>query len=129
MKMYCLSCGSGTEYSLNKPKFCASCGSSFTSTASAAPVKKVFKPVPSVARVEIEEEEEEYFSTNMSKLDFEIQGERRVRPTRLEDIAGSNPNSIDDGYQREVDSSYSKETIAQDFLRDAGSSRFNDAQT
>ena len=57
MKMYCLSCGSGTEYSLNKPKFCASCGSSFTSTASISPAKKVFKSVPSAARVEIEEEE------------------------------------------------------------------------
>ena len=42
MKAYCPDCGSATEYSLEKPKFCASCGSSF-SIASSAPSKKIFK--------------------------------------------------------------------------------------
>tara|TARA_R110000824_G_scaffold55069_5_gene151695 strand:- start:1516 stop:1899 length:384 start_codon:yes stop_codon:yes gene_type:complete len=127
MKAYCPNCGSATEYSLSKPKFCSGCGNSYTSVANAAPIKKVFRPMSQVT--EEEAEEEEYFSTNINKLDFEIQGEGRLRPQRLQDIAGSSPNNIDDGYQREVDSSYSKETIMQDFLKDAGSSRSNNGQT
>jgi hypothetical protein len=29
LKIYCSECGSPTEYSLNKPKFCTNCGNSF----------------------------------------------------------------------------------------------------
>ena len=129
MKLYCPSCGSGTEYTLNKPKFCASCGKSFTSIASAPTAKKVFKPTPKVAEVQAQEvEEEEEFYTSMSSLDFELEGRKGLNVQRLEDIAGSSPNSFDDGYQREVDPTYTKESIAQDFLRDAGASR-RDAET
>jgi len=129
MKLYCPSCGSGTEYTLNKPKFCASCGKSFTSIASAPAAKKVFRPAPKVSEVQIQEvEEEEEFYTSMSSLDFELEGKKGLNVQRLEDIAGSSPNSFDDGYQREVDPTYTKESIAQDFLRDAGASR-RDAET
>ena len=42
---------------------------------------------------------------------------------------GSNTESDEEGYRREVDSSYSLETFEQDFMRDAGSSRKSDAKT
>ncbi len=126
MKLYCPSCGSGTEYSLNKPQFCASCGSSFTKISTASTAKKVFKPVATVQNTKIEEEEEEeYFSTNIDKLDFNIEVSSRMNHFKIEELAGSNEKNIDDGYRREVDPSYSKDTAEQDFLREAGSSRRN----
>ncbi len=42
MKAYCLTCGSPTEYSLNKPTFCGSCGESFSPLSKKA-TNKVFK--------------------------------------------------------------------------------------
>ena len=86
MKLYCPSCGSGTEYSLNKPQFCASCGSSFTKISTASTAKKVFKPVATVQNTKIEEEEEEeYFSTNIDKLDFNIEGSSRMNHFKIEE--------------------------------------------
>ena len=129
MKQYCQSCGSGTEYSLKKPQFCGSCGSAFASSGNIK-AKKVFKTNPVLPDdLRDEEEEEQFVEPNINKLDFEIEGNRGLSSYKLEEIAGSNPNGFDDGYQREVDPSYSKDTIAQDFLRDAGSSRRDNAET
>ena len=130
MKLYCPTCGSGTEYSLKKPQFCGSCGVSFNSISQSS-AKNVFKTKPASKPVLVErEEEEEYFEEpNISKLDFELEGNSATNSYKIQDIVGSSPNARGDGYQREVDPSYSKETIAQDFLRDAGSSRRDNAET
>ena len=71
MKAYCPDCGSATEYSLSKPKFCASCGKSFSLTAS-APVKKIFKPRARTVepQIEIEEEEEIVETPNDGKIEI-----------------------------------------------------------
>ena len=64
MKLYCPTCGAGTNYSLEKPKFCASCGKSF-SVATRAPLGKVApqkqaNPVLNLPQEYEEEEENEW---------------------------------------------------------------------
>ena len=54
MKLYCPTCGGGTNYSLDKPKFCASCGQPFTISSSTTP-RKVSKPKLEDTKAEIEE--------------------------------------------------------------------------
>ena len=134
MKLYCPTCGSGTEYSLHKPKFCGSCGESFSSIGKIT-AKKVFKtknPAPIkqvITRDEDEDQEEEFIPPVINQLDFEMQGSASVNSYKIQDIVGSHPNALEDGYKREKDTSYSEETITQDFLRDAGSSRRSNAET
>ena len=129
MKQYCPTCGSGTEYSLQKPKFCGSCGSLFGSMGQST-TPKVFKTNSlKITKDSVIEEEEKFSPPRINKLDFELEGQIGLSSHKIQDIAGSNPNALDDGYQREVDPSYSKDTIQQDFLRDAGSSRRDNADT
>ena len=133
MKQYCSSCGAGTEYSLQKPKFCNSCGEAFASS-SKLPPKRVFKPSPSnpVEIVQEEQEEEEFEMPMMDKLHFDLGMGSNMSINKIENIIGSNaenPQSLEENYAREADTTYSKENFAQDFLRDAGSSSRNNAET
>ncbi len=128
MKTYCPDCGSATEYSLSKPKFCASCGKSF-SLAASAPVKKNFKPRTRTVEPQIEVEEEEFSIPDIDKLQVSIEASRFKNVSKIGDIMGSNTDSDEEGFRREVDSSYSLDTFEQDFMRDAGSSRKSDAKT
>ncbi len=132
MKQYCPTCGSGTEYSLQKPKFCGSCGKSFSNMGKPT-AKKVFKttnnpPSPQVAAEEVEEEEE-FIAPVINQLDFEMGESRSMNSYKIQDIVGSHPNTLGDSYEREKDTSYTKETIEKDFRRDAGSSRTSNAET
>jgi len=133
MKAYCPDCGSATEYSLEKPKFCASCGSSF-SIASSAPSKKIFKApakvVKSKPKVEFVEEEEESFDIpQIDKLDVSFTSSSFAKSNKLGDIVGSNVDGDREEFIREKDTSYSLENFEQDFMRDAGSSRRPDAES
>ena len=133
MKAYCPDCGSATEYSLEKPKFCASCGSSF-SIASSAPSKKIFKTPAQVfkskPKVEFMEEEEESFNIpQIDKLDVSFTSSSFAKSNKLGDIVGSNVDGDREEFIREKDTSYSLESFEQDFMRDAGSSRRPDAES
>ena len=59
----------------------------------------------------------------MDKLDIDINASRLFNVTSLKDLAGSDQGGVSDGYVREADPTYSKESLAEDFMRDAGSSR------
>ena len=126
MKAYCLTCGSGTEYSLSKPKFCGSCGESFSSITKKAP-KKVFKAAKVVKKtpiVEIEEEEEEQFvEPNMDSLAFDLEQNRPDKRNTLEELLGTGGSEPVDNWQREADPTYYSDSIMEDFKRDAGASR------
>lgn len=130
MKVYCTNCGSGTEYSLNKPQFCSSCGTSFAQLSASAP-RRTFKAAPVVASAPVvdedEEEYEEEYVPSLNGLDFELQTSKSFNSVPLDQIAGTN-NGEKDNYRREVDPSYSKESILNDLKREAGLSR-SDAQT
>ena len=124
MKVYCPTCGSGTSYAATKPKFCSSCGEAF-SALNKTPAKRVFKADPRnpIATIREEVEEEEFEMPNMDKLDIDINASRLFNVTSLKDLAGSDQEGVSDGYVREADPTYSKESLAEDFMRDAGPSR------
>ena len=107
MKVYCQSCGSGYSYTLDKPKFCGSCGKLYTKTTA-----------HTLDRDE-EEDEGEGFDTSISSLEFEFNTNRNNKD-KLEDIIGSAAEG-EAPFTRGKDSSYSKDTIQEDFLKDAGS--------
>ena len=126
MKAFCLTCGSPTEYSLNKPKFCGSCGESFSSLSKKA-TKKVFKTAKVVKKTPIihieEEEEEEFIEPNIDSLAFDLEGDRPDKRNTLEELLGTGSPESADGYQRDADPTYSPDSITEDFKRDAGTSR------
>ena len=116
MKIYCPTCGGGTNYTAVKPKFCASCGEAF-SALSKTPSKRVFKADPQKV------EGEEFEMPNINKLDVDINASRSFSVMSFKDLAGSEQGQVGDEYIREADPTYSKESFAKDFMRDAGSSR------
>ncbi len=131
MKLYCPTCGSGTNYSLDKPKFCASCGQPFTISSSTTP-GKVSKPKPEDIRAkveEIEEIEEEFEMPQIEKLQYHLEASQEFNAVPLGNIAGTNEGGESDGYVREADPTYTTESLNEDFRRDAGSSRTADAET
>ena len=123
MKVYCSTCGSGTNYTMTKPKFCSSCGGSFSALAKTPP-KRVFKANPQnpIATVQEEVEEEEFEMPNIDKLEIDINASRSFGIVSLKDLAVGEAQQ-NDGYVRETDPTYSKKSFAEDFRRDAGSSR------
>ena len=127
MKVYCTNCGSGTEYSLKKPQFCCSCGDPFAQISANSP-RRVFKAQAPVVSSPVVMEEEEEYVPSLNGLDFELQTSKSFNSVPLDQIAGTN-NGEKDNYRREVDPSYSKESIVNDLQREAGSSRRSDAQT
>ncbi len=113
MKIYCSHCGAGASYSMQKPKFCGSCGKPYINSSASAP-KTITRNEPAVASTE-----EEDFEVDIDKLEFDFKT-YGTNKHRLGDIVGSsNENETDES--RERDSSYSKANIEQDFLNDAGS--------
>lgn len=120
MKVYCPTCGSGTDYSLAKPKFCTGCGEAFSALSQTA-AKRVFKTAPHnpVATIQEEVEEEEFEMPNMDRLEVEVDTSRSFGIMSLKDIAIGEKRQ-NDGYVREADPTYSKESFAEDFRRDAG---------
>ena len=130
MKVYCPTCGSGTNYTMTKPQFCSSCGEAF-SALNKVPAKRVFKADPKnpIATIQEEVEEEEFKMPNMDKLDVDIQASRSFTVESLKDLAGTIQDGQNDGYVREADPTYSAETLAEDFRRDAGSSSRTHEQT
>jgi len=61
--IYCQSCGSKMEYTINKPNFCSSCGASITGASAVAHQKEDLKPqegdiepskIPNIRKLDIE---------------------------------------------------------------------------
>ncbi len=130
MKVYCPTCGSGTTYTMSKPKFCSSCGEAF-SALNKIPAKRVFRADPrnNAATIQEEVQEEEFEMPNIDKLDVDIRASKTFDVISLKNLAGSNIEGMEDGYVREADTTYTEESLAQDFLRDAGSSSKANEQT
>jgi uncharacterized Zn finger protein (UPF0148 family) len=124
MKIYCPTCGGGTNYAAVKPKFCSSCGEAFLALNKTA-AKRVFKADPKnpIATIQEEVEEEAFEMPNINKLEAEVDGSRLFNIAPMDKLVGSNPEGSRSDYRREADLSYSAETLAEDFMRDAGSSR------
>ena len=131
MKLYCPTCGGATNYSLEKPKFCGSCGEPLTALGK-FPAKRVFRSNPTNPTQMVQEVEEEEFSLpNIDQLDFILEGKGKIsdRIKKLENIIGTSIGYEDDGYVRETGPTYLPDSIEADFMRDAGSSRRTHDQT
>ena len=130
MKVYCPTCGSGTNYTMTKPQFCSSCGEGF-SVVSKTPARRVFKADPQnpIATIQEEVEEEEFEMPNIDKLHYDIEASKQFNVVSLDKVAGTSDGVQDDSYVRETDPTYTTESFAEDFMRDAGLSRKNDAET
>ena len=115
---------------MSKPKFCSSCGEAF-SALNKIPAKRVFRADPrnNAATIQEEVQEEEFEMPNMDKLDVDIRASKTFDVISLKNLAGSNIEGMEDGYVREADTTYTEESLAQDFLRDAGSSSKANEQT
>lgn len=130
LKVYCTECGSPTEYSLNKPKFCSSCANSFSGVKKEQPVvQKVLmqKPIITAKRQNIEPidfEDEDLDITEINKvpdldgLNFDIQ----IQPDNIEkigDIVGSSKhgNALRKNRQK---INISKKEQLKNFQKEAG---------
>jgi hypothetical protein len=94
MKAYCQKCGSGTEYSFDKPKFCASCGTALSvSHASKVPKPPIKRQPQREITPDNDEEEigEARMPDNIHKLDVEIESSSNRR-VKLETIMGTRSN-------------------------------------
>ena len=101
LKIYCSECGSPTEYSLSKPKFCTNCGNSFLGVKKeekvALPVQ-IQKPTitkakrPNIEPEDYEDDDTEITEVNevpdINNLDFDINIQRDV-VEKIGDIVGS----------------------------------------
>ncbi len=115
MKIYCSHCGAGSSYSMQKPKFCGSCGKPYiASEAKTRPTKRIAQQI-----AEEDHEDEDNFEVEINALEFDFKT-FGSNVHKLGDIVGSATEDSSDE-SRERDSSYSKRNIEQDFLNDAGS--------
>lgn len=118
MKLYCQKCGSGTEYSFDRPKFCASCGGSFGhSSISAQAAKQRTVPAPKITRKEEEDDQEVERVPDISKLDFEIDVSQR-KGEKIGSLVGTkDPNASED---RSQGAGLTREQVLESFKKEAG---------
>lgn len=115
MKIYCQKCGSGIEYSFNKPKFCSSCGNSFTSI-SASPRKDQKNIIPKVTHNLEEEEVERVPDISSLDVEFEVNNQRKEK---FGNLLGTRS---EEGVSREnvQGQTLNKQEIMESFKKEAG---------
>ena len=105
MKIYCSHCGAGASYSMQKPKFCGSCGKPYLAS-SASNIKRATQNEPAVASTD---EEDDDFEVEIDSLQFDFKT-YGSNVHKLGDIIGSSDEgNIEES--RERDSSYTKRNI------------------
>jgi hypothetical protein len=94
LKIYCSECGSPTEYSLNKPKFCSHCGASFDSKyninlKSDVAIKKqnIYEKIGAIED-EDDSDVDASIINNIKRLDFEVSSVKLPK-NKIKDIAGT----------------------------------------
>jgi len=122
MKLYCKSCGSATDYTINKPKFCANCGNSFLENK-ILPKKINLSKDTYNEDVEDEESEANLESIkNISNLDYEISTYEKPKQTIGDLVGTSNGQELSnnpDIPQKKI----SRKEFLEQFSREAGSLR------
>ena len=120
MKAYCQKCGSGTEYSFDKPKFCASCGTALSvSHASKVPKPPIKRQTQREITPDNDEEEigEARMPDNIHKLDVEIESSSNRR-VKLENLMGTQSQ----GFEQETSQGIklNKKDVLESFKVEAG---------
>lgn len=126
LKFYCVECGNPTTYSLNKPKFCSSCGKNFSiinnTSKSSVVTKKNNNFLDEDTDLDLNEEEVGSFNKNISELDFEIISEK-TQASKLKDVIGTSPRTKKDKTFKKSGARMSKsekKKILEEFSREAG---------
>ena len=117
MKLYCQKCGSGTEYSFDRPKFCAACGNSFSARVAQAQAPKQ-RTIPT-ARITPKEEGEDSVERvpEISKLDFEIDVSQRKRE-KIGSLVGTQDSLVQE--ERPQGAGMTREQVLESFKKEAG---------
>lgn len=118
--LFCTECGSKNLYTLNKPKFCQSCGNPVGASISRAKVNLV-------KSTHLEPEEENESFRNISKLDYNVDyGNNQVT---LGDVLNNPMNPRELSYSDKKIKGYkklSKKAFEQESTAECGSSRSTD---
>jgi hypothetical protein len=115
LKMYCSNCGSQSLYSAEKPKFCQSCGSSFSDSIA----KNVQTNEDTQIHEEALDEDSDVKVPNMSGLDVEITKYESPNET-LGQIAGTSSPQSTPRTKGQNSSTKTSEEILAEFQREAG---------
>ncbi len=86
-KTYCSSCGSKVEYSLNKPKFCSSCGEPLGVMSMAKKITR--RGSIGSPQEEVHGDETNYAHVpNIGKLEYDVDydSDKKLRTITLEDL-------------------------------------------
>lgn len=135
LKIYCPECGGPTEYSLNKPKFCSSCGSSFTGQVvkkEEKVVQKVLMQKPTIAKrpnIEVEDYDDDEAETTevdhvpeINNLTFDIDVQPRGKET-LGSIMGSSAGQDNELRKNKSFEKVDKKKVMEDFAKEGGAIR------
>ena len=125
MKVYCQTCGSGSSYSSQKPKFCSNCGISFSGGSDSAGVTKT---IDASAPINSPKDDPQWAWTaeHMDGLDYHIEPDRNQKTT-IGQIVGTAEEGgpVVDRPKAYTRKRVSKKQILEDFKQEAGQSRSN----
>jgi len=126
LKHYCPECGNPTNYALNKPKFCSSCGLNFDTknnlnSKSSVIVNKTKKINPFNIEDDFDDDNgSEHYENNIKQLDFDISTNKLVKNT-IKDLMGTAEKGQQPRISRKKMSKLEKKKILQDFSNEARS--------
>jgi len=132
LKIYCTECGAPTEYSLNKPKFCSSCGNSFGAKKQEEKVvQKVLMQKPTIIAKRENIEPQDYEDDdaeisevnevpNINNLDFDI---NLITPAseKIGNIVGSSEKN--DLRRNRSSEKVDRKKVLEDFAKEGGAIR------
>jgi len=126
LKHYCPECGNPTNYALNKPKFCSSCGLNFDTkdnlnSKSSVIVNKTKKILLSNKEDDFDDDNGlEHYENNIKQLDFDISTNKLVKNT-IKDLMGTAEKGEQPRIPTKKMSKLEKKKILQDFSNEARS--------
>ncbi len=127
MKVYCRKCGGPTEYTLNKPKFCAACGQSLFTSGSKNENIPPKQKVSEHTALPTETTDDERVP-DLAGLDIDIDVPR-AQGYKFGDVLGSSPTEERWTNNNENIPKQSKEDFLKQFKKEAGSIRDNNTAT
>jgi len=132
LKTYCSDCGAPTEYSLNKPKFCSSCGGAFDKKVALPALKpkrtisKIQNPIQSESLDYIEDSEDTVDEIdhvpNISSIDYELSLPQKNKET-IGNLIGTSNAGDEQNLDNLPKTKLNRKKFLEDFSKEAGSIR------
>lgn len=134
LKLYCSQCGTPTEYSLNKPKFCSNCGNPFSGNKKEDKViQKTLLQKPTIQSkrkniepLDIEEDDYEITDSNeipdLEELNFDIHIQPDQKQT-IGNIIGTSKEKENPLRKNKVKIDINKKDQLEMFKKEAGAIR------